>query len=134
MSRLFAVLTAMLLAAPVFAAAKSPNVVVFLADDLGWRDLGYSGSTFYESPNIDALAKRGMVFNNAYAACPVCSPTRAALLTGQYPARVGITDWIGGPQPEEAAKGERWNKRPMLPAAYREQLPHEKVTLGEAFR
>ena len=59
MSRLFALLTAMLLAAPVFAAAKSPNVVVFVADDLGWRDLGYSGSTFYESPNIDALAKRG---------------------------------------------------------------------------
>ena len=75
----------MLLAAPAFAAAKSPNVVVFLADDLGWRDLGYSGSTFYESPNIDALAKRGMVFNNAYAACPVCSPTRAALTDGAVP-------------------------------------------------
>src|SRR5215213_9433714 len=63
--------------------ARHPNVVVFLADDLG-----YTGSTFYESPNIDALAKRGTVFTNAYSACPVCSPTRAALMTGRYPARV----------------------------------------------
>src|SRR5687767_1023304 len=87
-----------------YADPPRPNVVVFVADDLGWRDLGYAGSTFYESPNIDALAARGTVFTNAYSACPVCSPTRASLLTGKYPPRVGITDYIGGPQPAAAAK------------------------------
>src|SRR6186997_1521304 len=103
MNRLFAFLTAMLVVAPVAdALAKAPNVVVFVADDLGWRDLGYAGSTFYETPNIDALAKRGTVFTNAYAACPVCSPTRAALMTGKYPPRVGVTDWIGALQPSKA--------------------------------
>src|SRR2546421_5649008 len=74
------------------APTTPPNIIIFLADDLGWRDLGYAGSTFYESPNIDALAARGTVFTNAYAACPVCSPTRAAFLTGKYPQRVRITD------------------------------------------
>ena len=98
MIRFGLVLTGLLLSATAWGAERR-NVVIFLADDLGWRDLGYSGSTFYESPNIDALAARGAVFNNAYAACPVCSPTRAALLTGKYPQRVGVTDYIGGPQP-----------------------------------
>ena len=121
-------------AADASPAKRRPNVVVFLADDLGWRDLGYAGSTFYESPNIDALAKRGTVFTQAYAAGPVCSPTRAAILTGRYPARVGVTDWIGGPQPEEARKLPRWNVKPMLPAAYKEQLPLEDVTIAEAMR
>jgi arylsulfatase A-like enzyme len=115
------------------AGAKPPNVVVFLADDLGWRDLGYTGSTFYESPNLDALSKRGTVFTSAYAACPVCSPTRAALMTGRYPARVGVTDWIGGPQPEKAADLPRFKDRSMLPAPYREQLSLDETTLGEAF-
>ena len=86
------------------AEKSRPNVVVFVADDLGWRDLGYAGSTFYESPNIDALAAKGMVFTSAYSACTVCSPTRAALMTGRYPARVGVTDFIGGPQPKVAAR------------------------------
>src|SRR3954464_2487581 len=98
----------LLIAAVCPAAPRRPNVVVFVADDLGWRDLGYAGSTFYESPNIDALAKRGAVFTSAYAACPVCSPTRAALLTGKYPQRVGITDYIGGPQPDAAAKQPKY--------------------------
>ena len=71
-------------------AAGRPNVVVFVADDLGWRDLGYAGSTFYESPNIDKLAARGTVFTSAYSACTVCSPTRAALMTGKYPQRTGV--------------------------------------------
>jgi len=115
-------------------AQRRPNVVVFLADDLGSRDLGATGSTFYESPNIDALMRRGCSFTQAYAACPVCSPTRAALMTGRYPARVGVTDWIGGPQPEEAAKLPRWNVKTMLPAPYREQLQLENVTIAEAMR
>ncbi|ACQ82226.1 sulfatase [Beutenbergia cavernae DSM 12333] len=73
-----------------------PNIVLVVVDDLGWRDLGCFGSTFYETPHIDALAASGTRFTHSYAAAPVCSPTRASLLTGKYPARVGVTNWIGG--------------------------------------
>jgi len=71
-----------------------PNVVLFLVDDLGWIDVGYMGSKYYETPNINKLSQQGVVFTNAYAACAVCSPTRASIQTGKYPARLGITDWI----------------------------------------
>ena len=71
-----------------------PNVVCITADDLGWRDLGAYGSPFYETPNMDLLAREGVRFTDAYASCPVCSPTRASIMTGNYPARVGVTDWI----------------------------------------
>ncbi|HWR99167.1 MAG TPA: sulfatase-like hydrolase/transferase, partial [Prolixibacteraceae bacterium] len=71
-----------------------PNVVLFLVDDLGWIDVGYMGSKYYETPNINKLSQQGIVFTNAYAACAVCSPTRASIQTGKYPARLGITDWI----------------------------------------
>jgi len=73
-----------------------PNIVFILADDLGWKDLGCYGSEFYETPRLDGLARQGAVFSDAYASCPVCSPTRASLLTGKYPARVGVTQFIGG--------------------------------------
>ena len=73
---------------------KSINLVVILVDDLGWKDLGCYGATYYETPHIDQLALDGMRFTDAYAAAAVCSPTRAALLTGRYPARIGITDWM----------------------------------------
>lgn len=76
--------------------AARPNVLLILADDLGWTDLGCYGSTFYETPNIDKLAAAGTRFSQAYASSPVCSPSRASLMTGKYPARVGITNWIGG--------------------------------------
>jgi len=76
--------------------SKMPNIVFILIDDLGWRDIGCYGSSFYETPNIDRLAQQGMLFTDAYASCPVCSPTRASVLTGKYPARVGITQFIGG--------------------------------------
>ncbi|HEV8061991.1 MAG TPA: sulfatase [Gemmataceae bacterium] len=99
------------------------NVVFILADDLGAHDLGCYGSTFYESPNLDRLARQGMRFTQAYAACPVCSPTRAALMTGKYPPRTGITDFIGGNR-----KGRR------LPADYAHQLALDEVTLAEAFK
>lgn len=75
---------------------EKPNVVFFLIDDLGTTDLGCTGSAFYETPNIDRLAARGMKFTNGYSACTVCSPTRASLLTGKYPARLHLTDWIPG--------------------------------------
>lgn len=77
-------------------APKKWNVIFFLADDLGWSDLGYEGSSFYETPNIDSFSRMGVRFSQAYAACHVCSPSRASILTGQYPARLGLTDWLPG--------------------------------------
>jgi len=73
---------------------NSPNFVLFLVDDLGWMDTGCYGSRYYDTPNIDRLASQGMKFTDGYAACAVCSPTRAAVMTGRYPARTGVTDWI----------------------------------------
>jgi arylsulfatase A-like enzyme len=106
-----------------------PNIVFFLADDLGWRDLSNEDSTFYESPNIDRIANEGMKFTRGYATCQVCSPSRASLMTGKYPARLNITDWIG------AAEGEQWKRNTkLLPATYEHKLPHGDITLAEAFR
>lgn len=73
---------------------KQPNIIYINIDDMGWRDLKCTGSTFYETPNIDRMCEEGMIFENAYASCPVCSPSRASFQTGKHPARVGITDWI----------------------------------------
>ena len=81
-------------------STNRPNIVFLLVDDLGWNDVGCYGSTFYETPNIDQLAQDGMRFTDAYAACPVCSPTRASILTGKYPTRLNITDWIPGSDPK----------------------------------
>ena len=104
-------------------------MVFFVADDLGQRDLGCYGSTFYETPNLDALAKEGARFSNAYAACPVCSPTRASLLTGRYPQRAGITDYLGAAQPE------KWNRNTrLLPAPYATELALNETTLAEALK
>ncbi len=76
---------------------KKPNIVFILVDDLGWMDISANGSTFYETPNIDQLAEEGIRFTQAYAASPICSPTRASILTGKNPARIDLTQWIGGP-------------------------------------
>lgn len=112
-------------------AATRPNFVFILADDLGWRDLGCFGSAFYETPHLDRLAATGMRFTQAYAACPVCSPTRASIMTGKYPARMATTDWFGAPQPHTVEN--HWTKdMPLLPAPYEEQLPLDEVTLAEA--
>lgn len=75
---------------------KKPNIVVFLIDDFGWKDLGCYGSTYYQTPNIDKMASEGVKFTNAYSACTVSSPSRAALQTGKYPAKLHLTDWIPG--------------------------------------
>ncbi len=108
-------------------SATSPNVIVFLVDDLGQRDLGCYGSTFYETRNVDRLAKEGMRFTDAYAACPVCSPTRAALMTGQWPQRVGITDYIGAPMvPQDWKRNTK-----MLPAPYSDRLDPERANTGQ---
>ncbi|HTL28713.1 MAG TPA: sulfatase [Tepidisphaeraceae bacterium] len=100
------------LGANAAATVQRPNILFILCDDLGWKDLGCYGSSFYETPNLDRLAKEGMRFTQAYAACPVCSPTRASLLSGEYPARVGVTDYIPG-----GAKGK------LLPAEFLHHLP-----------
>ena len=106
------------------APAARPNVVFILADDLGYMDIGANNpKTFYETPHIDRLAARGMRFTAGYAACPVCSPTRASIMTGKYPARVGVTDWIGGNRPGK-----------LLPAPNRDHLALEEVTIAERFR
>ena len=75
---------------------QKPNVVFFLVDDLGWSDVACFGSKFHETPAIDQLAKEGILFDNAYSTCHVCSPSRASILTGKYPARTNLTEWLGG--------------------------------------
>ena len=77
-----------------------PNVLIIIADDLGWSQIGCYGSTFYETPNIDKLSKSGIRFSNAYSAASICSPTRAAIMTGKYPARLDLTDFIPGNFPK----------------------------------
>ncbi len=103
--------------------AEPPNVVLMIIDDLGWVDTGVYGSAFYETPNIDRLAAQGVRFTQFYTASPVCSPTRASIMTGKHPARLNLTNWIGG---EQAGK--------LLPAEYVRRLPLAEVTVGEAFK
>ncbi len=117
-------------------AHRKPNIIFFLADDLGWMDSTVYGSRYYETPNIERLAKRGMLFTDAYAANPLCSPTRASIMTGKYPARLGITTPAGhlppldGPlMPKAAAPGCK-----VICPRSRRFLPPEQYTLGEAFR
>jgi arylsulfatase A-like enzyme len=118
----------LLLAALLLAGAATddrPNFVFILIDDLGATDLGCAGSTFYETPHIDRLAARGMRFTNAYSACTVCSPTRASLLTGKYPARLHLTDWIPGHgRPKAKLKVPDWTQ----------SLPLEEHTLPRALK
>lgn len=105
--------------------AEKLNLVFILIDDLGWTDLGCFGSPFYETPNIDRLAAQGMKFTQAYSACTVCSPTRASLMTGKYPARLHITDWIAGSRkPKAKLKIPDW----------RMHLPLEETTIAKALK
>jgi arylsulfatase A-like enzyme len=103
-----------------------PNIVFILADDLGWRDLGCQGSSFYESPVIDRLCGEGMRFTNAYAACPVCSPTRASILTGKYPARLRLTNYIDWKKQTHPLKGR------VIDAPYIDHLPLTEASLARA--
>ena len=104
---------------------KKPNIVFILADDFGWSQLGCYGSDFYETPNMDRLASQGMKFTDAYAACPVCSPTRASIMTGRYPARLHLTDFIaGGSFPYERYTQPEWQK----------YLPLEEGTIAEVLK
>lgn len=109
--------------------AKRPNVLFILVDDFGWNDLGYMGSKYYETPNIDKLATESRIFTNAYSACQVSSPSRASIMTGKYPTNHGITDWIGEASGEDWRKEGRANK--LLPADYVCNLSAEEYTLAE---
>lgn len=104
----------------------SPNVVLFLVDDLGWADVGYQGSSFYNTPNIDAFAKDGVRFSNAYAASHVCSPSRASILTGKYPASINLTDWLPGRKNFPFQKLEN--------VEINQHLPFDLTTIAEALQ
>jgi arylsulfatase A-like enzyme len=106
-------------------ALRPPNIVFILVDDLGWADLACYGADLHESPNIDRFAKESMVFTNAYAAAPVCSPTRASIMTGKHPARLHMTVW------SEAAENPPRNRK-VIPPVTRPHLPFEEVTIAEA--
>lgn len=109
----------------VQAESQRPNFVFLLVDDLGWGDFGCYGAEFYETPKIDKLASEGMQFSNGYAACTVCSPSRAAILSGRYPARLHLTDWIvGHKHPFAKLSVPDWNIR----------IDHERVLLPEALK
>ncbi len=124
--RLFGILIAV---SGLLQAAAIKNVVFILVDDLGKHDMGVEGSTFYETPRIDDLAKRGMRFNNGYSTCQVCSPSRASIQLGTTTARHGITDWIG------AASGLKWSRNDkVLPPEYTHALPAGEVTIAEALK
>lgn len=105
--------------------SKKQNFVFILVDDMGWTDLGYSGSTFYETPNIDALSKSSIQFTDAYASASICSPTRASILTGKHPGRVNITDWIPG--------DDNQNKKLIGPMDL-DALPLKEVTVAEVLK
>jgi arylsulfatase A len=122
-----AIVFALLMMTPIARAYESSkeNVILFLIDDMGWRDLGCQGSDYYQTPNIDALAREGVRFTQAYSACAVCSPTRAAILTGKYPARLLLTDWL---------PAGRWNPKSQLrEGRFVRGLPVEEWSLAEAF-
>ena len=113
--------------ASIVNAAESTdkrNIVFILADDLGYHQLGCYGSTFYETPNIDRLAKEGLRFTDAYAASHVCSATRASIMTGKSPARLHLTDFISGQAPIKKLVTPKWTKHPPL----------EEVTIAESLK
>lgn len=107
---------------------KKPNIIFILIDDMGWKDLSCCGSTFYETPHIDQLAAQGMRFTDAYASCPVCSPTRASVMTGKYPATVGITDWINWGGSLHPAQGR------LIDVPYLKDLPTCEHTVAGALK
>ncbi len=124
----YSVLTLAMLPSVMMAQspAQQPNFVIVLVDDLGWADVTCNyPESFYETPNIDRMAEQGVRFSQAYAAHPVCSPTRAAIMTGKHPNRVGITDWIPGDAPKD---------RKLLGPAINNELALEEVTLAEKLR
>jgi len=107
-----------------------PNIILIVVDDMGWSDLGCYGNDFHETPNIDRLAENGIRFTNAYATCPVCSPTRASILTGKYPVNVNITDWIPGRQ---FGVGLEKDKKLKVPE-FAHELALKELTIAEKLK
>lgn len=113
-----------------------PNIILIIADDLGWKDVGYAGSTFYRTPNIDRLAREGMRFSQAYSAACVCSPSRGAIFSGKNPARMALTSvWNGPGGPDdrlhEQSKKNSAGKNQYLEAPHRQALPKSEATFAE---
>lgn len=144
LSKYFIVLAslAIMLAGVVQAADKPLNFIVILVDDMGWMDLSCQGSDYFKTPNVDSIAAGGMRFTNGYAACAVCSPTRAAVQTGRYPGRTGVTDWIralfqrgkiGTPDknPTDYVGGKN---RKLLCPPNPYWLEHDEITIAEALK
>ena len=123
------VLGAAWLGGGALAAGRPPNIVLILIDDMGWKDAGCCGSAVFETPNVDRLATEGMRFTQAYANCPVCSPSRAALMTGKNPARLGFTSHITAIGRHRHPEGSR-----LLPPDDRLQLPLSEVTIADALK
>ena len=124
------------------AGAKKPNIVFILVDDLGWTDAACFGSKYYDTPHIDRLASGGMKFTNAYAACAVCSPTRAAVLTGRYPVRTRVTDWLRNSQQGLKIPADKKNPtgfvggkdKKLLTPTLPIWMEHEEVTIAEMLK
>lgn len=129
LSRRFSLLASLLVflcgALSLHADTPKPNFVFILIDDLGWSDLHCYGSEFHETPNIDRLASQGMKFTQAYSACCVCSPTRAAILTGKYPATLHVTDYI---------PGEKHPHAKLLPPDWTQHLPLNEITIAQRLK
>jgi len=117
---------------PADTSETPPNIVFILADDFGWKDVSYNGSNFYETPNIDRIAQEGFTFTNGYAACQVCSPSRASIMTGKFPARHGITDYIGAWSDTTWRGAGRFTA--LLPAKYDQALNSADTTLAEVLQ
>ena len=122
-------------ASPGHQAQEKPNIVFILADDLGWKDVGYAGSSFYRTPHIDRLAREGMQFSRAYSAACVCSPSRGAIFSGKNPARTGLTTvWSGGEGPDDRLfnrSKDLGGGNQFLEALHRHALPGNETTFAE---
>jgi len=116
----------------VLKKPEKPNILFILVDDLGINDLGYTGSNYYETPNIDSLASKSFSFTQGYATSRVCSPSRASIITGKFTARHGITDWIGAKTGTNWRSHNKYDK--LLPADYVEKLPKDDITLAEILK
>jgi arylsulfatase A-like enzyme len=126
MKSLTAFVPLLLISGSCFSQQKPPNIVFILTDDMGWKDLACYGNKHTETPNLDALAKRGIRFTQAYAACPVSSPTRASILTGKYPARLHLTNFIAGNRTDPES--------PVQPAPWKPYLEAREVTIAELLK
>ena len=109
-----------------FAQTPKPNIIFILADDLAQADLGCYGNPYNETPNIDKLAKNGIKFTQSYSACPVCSPSRAAIMTGKHPARLKLTNFLVGERTDSLS--------PVLPAKWTKYLGSSEITLAERLK